>query len=266
MHTGHSCTWLCEFQRLLCRQGTKIYQVHVGGEFYLPLYFQSVKEASPVRSGALILPLVLSQTVTGIASGVLVHRTGRYLEIMWIGSAILTLGFGMLVHLNATSPLAQIIGFQIVGGLGSGALFGTPLIALQAHVSQDDTATATAAGSFLRNIGSSMSVVLGGVVFHNGMTSQAAHMRDAGVSADVVQQFSGGDAGANVQVISNIVDIGQKIAIKEAFAWSLRNLWILYTCMAFLGLVATAFVGKRNLSTEHVETKTGLKAEMLQPS
>ena len=237
--------------------------MHVGGEYYLPLYFQSVKDASPLRSGALIVPLMISQTVAGIAAGILIHRTGRYLEIMWIGSAIFTLGFGMLVNLNSTSPLSHIIGFQILGGLGSGVLFGTPLIALQAHVSQDDTATATAAGSFLRNLGSSMSVVLGGVVFHNGMSSQAAHMRDAGVSADVVQQFSG---GANVQAISTIVDIGQKIAIKEAFAWSLRNLWILYTCVAFMGFVATVFVGKRNLSTEHIETKTGLKAEMIPPS
>ena len=204
--------------------------------------------------------------MTGIASGVLIHRTGRYLEIMWIGSAILTLGFGMLIYLNAMSPLGQIIGFQIIGGLGSGVLFGTPLIALQAHVSQDDTATATAAGSFLRNLGSSMSVVIGGLVFQTGMNSQAAHMRDAGVSADVVQKFAEGDAGANVQVISTIVDISHKIAIKEAYAWSLRNLWILYTCIAFLGLVATAFVGKRKLSTEHVETKTGLKAEMVQPT
>ena len=240
--------------------------MHVGGEFYLPLYFQSVKEASPVLSGALILPLILSQTVTGIASGVLIHRTGRYLEIMWIGSAILTLGFGLLIHLNSMSPLGQIIGFQIIGGLGSGVLFGTPLIALQAHVSQDDTATATAAGSFLRNLGSSMSVVIGGLVFQTGMNSQAARMRDAGVSADVVQKFAEGDAGANVQVISTIVDVGHKIAIKEAYAWSLRNLWILYTCIAFLGLVATAFVGKRKLSTEHVETKTGLKPEMVQPN
>ena len=219
-----------------------------------------------MRSGALILPFILSQTVTGIASGILVHRTGRYLEIMWIGSAILTLGFGLLIHLNATSPLGQIIGFQIIGGLGSGVLFGTPLIALQAHVSQDDTATATATSSFLRNLGSSMSVVLGGVVFQNGMHRQAAHMRDAGVSADIVQQLSGGDGGANTHLISTIVDLAQKLAVKEAFAWSLRNLWILYTCIAFAGLVATLFVGKRSLSKEHVETKTGLKAEMLQPS
>ena len=240
--------------------------MHVGGEYYLPLYFQSVKQASPIRSGALILPLILSQTVTGIASGILIHRTGRYVEIMWIGSAVLTIGFGMLVHLNATSPLGQIIGFQIIGGLGSGVLFGAPLIALQAHVSQDDTATATATYSFLRNLGSSMSVVLGGVVFQNGMHLQAAHMRDAGVSAGVVQLLSEGDGGANVQVIGTIVDLAQKLAIKEAFAWSLRNLWILYTCIAFVGFIATVFVGEKSLSKEHVETKTGLKAEMLQPS
>lgn len=182
--------------------------------------------------------------------------------MLWIGSALLTLGFGMLIHLDATSPLGQIIGFQIIGGLGSGLLFEPPLIALQAHVSQDDTATGTAAISFLRNLGASITVVIGGVIFQNGMHLQGEHMREAGVSEEVARQFSAGEAGANVGLLATIVDKSQKLAIQEAFAWSLKNVWILYTCVAFLALFATAFMGKRKLSMEHTETRTGLpKAE-----
>ena len=194
----------------------------------------------------------------GITCGIIIHRTGKYLEVQWIGSALLTLGFGMLIHLNATSPLSEIVSFQIVAGLGSGLLFEPPLIALQAHVSQDDTATATATLSFIRNLGMSMSIVIGGVIFQNGMHLRTKNMISAGVPADVASEFSAGDAAANVEKISTIVDLAQKLAIKEAYAWSLRNLWILYTCISFVGLVATAFVAKRKLSKEHVETRTGL--------
>ena len=239
-------------------------QAFIGGEYFLPLYFQAVKDALPLRSGVLILPFILSETFMGITSGVLIHRYGRYLEILWIGAALLTLGFGMLINLDATSPLSQIVGFQIVGGLGSGLLFEPPLIALQAHVSQQDTATATATFSFIRNLGTSMAVVIGGVIFQNGMHMQSAHLRSTGVPAEVVHQFSAGDAAANVNVISTIPDATQRFAIKEAFAWSLRNLWIFYTCVAFVGLVATAFVGKRKLSRDHVETRTGLQKEEAQ--
>jgi hypothetical protein len=46
--------------------------------YYLPQYFQVVLGASPIRSGVLLLPLVLVQTVTAFSSGILVSKTGDY--------------------------------------------------------------------------------------------------------------------------------------------------------------------------------------------
>ncbi|KAL8953212.1 MAG: hypothetical protein Q9222_000911 [Ikaeria aurantiellina] len=233
--------------------------VFVAGEYYLPLYFQACQSASPIRSGVLTLPFLLSETATGIAAGFLIHRTGRYLELMYIGTLLMTLGFGLFIHFDATSPLAQIVAFQIVAGLGSGLLFEPPLIALQAHVSQADTATATSMFGFSLNLATSISVVVGGVIFQNGMQSHGAPMlRAANVSQDIVQHFSGAEAAANVLIISTIADEGQKAVVKEAFAWSLRNMWILYTVVGGVGVVASGFIGKKELSKEHVETRTGL--------
>ena len=98
-------------------------QVFIAAEYYLPLYFQSVQEASPLHSGVLLLPTIVTTATMGVLVGVFIHRTGRYLEIMWIGTALLTLGNGLLISLNATSTLKEIIPFQIVVGLGSGMLF-----------------------------------------------------------------------------------------------------------------------------------------------
>ncbi|KAL8691558.1 MAG: hypothetical protein Q9218_003237 [Villophora microphyllina] len=232
--------------------------VFIAGEYYLPLYFQAVEEASPIRSGVLILPFFLSETVMGIMVGILIHRTGRYLELMWVGTLLMAIGFGLFIHLDATSSLGEIVGSQIVAGLGSGMLFEPPLIAIQANVSQDDTATATAAFGFTLNMATSISIVIGGVIFQNSMQNRGSTLRAAGLSKDVVHKFAGEDAAANVLIIRTVADITQKLAIKEAFAWSLRNMWILYTCMAILGVVASAFVEKRELSKEHVETRTGL--------
>ena len=198
--------------------------------------------------------------MAGILAGVIMHRTGKYLELMWVGMSLVSIGFGMLIHLNATSPLSQIVGFQMVAGAGSGLMFEPPLIAIQAHVSQDDTATATATLGFVRGLGTSISVVIGGVLFQNGMQMRAFHLRAAGLSAKLIESFSGAEAAANVMVIGTINEQSQKLAVKEAFAWSLRNTWILYTCIAILGLVAGGFVGKRELSREHVETKTGIES------
>jgi hypothetical protein len=173
----------------------------------------------------------------------------------------MTLGFGLLIDLNATSTLREIIPFQIVAGIGSGVLFEPPLIALQTLVSQDDTATATATFGFIRNVGLSLSIIIGGVVFQNGMSLRAPQLRASGLPRNITDQLSGSAAAANVMVISTLRNPAQKLVVKNAFAWSLRNLWILFTSVAVCGIVATGFISKQVLGREHTETKTGLKKE-----
>jgi cyanate permease len=119
-------------------------------EYYLPLYFQASRGTSPLRSGVLILPLTCSEAGIGILTGILIHQTGRYRELTWFGMTLLTIGTGLYIHLDRTSSVGEIAAFQLVAGIGSGFLFESPLIAIQAMVSQADTATATATMGFVR--------------------------------------------------------------------------------------------------------------------
>jgi len=172
---------------------------------------------------------------------------------------LLTIGNGLYIHLTATSSIGSIIAFEVVAGLGGGLLFDPPLIALQALVSQDDTATATATLGFMRNVGISLSIVIGGVIFQNGMQLQRSNLRDHGLPADLVKDFSGADAATNINLIATISNQAQKLAVKQAFAWSLRNIWIMATCMAACGLLAGGLVTKKELAKEHTETQTGIR-------
>ena len=70
-----------------------------------------------------------------------------------------------------------------------------------------------------------------------------------------------GDSAASIEYIGAIDDKAQLLAVREAFAWSLRNMWILYTCMSAVGIFFSAFILRANLNKEHVETRTGLKIE-----
>ncbi|KAF9894295.1 hypothetical protein FE257_007798 [Aspergillus nanangensis] len=231
----------------------------LGAEYYLPLYFQSAKAASPFHSGLLILPFVLSEAGLSLAAGIIIHRTGRYLEIIWIGMAFVVCGMGLFINYDATSSLGKIIGYQIAAGLGCGLLFFPPLLALQNNVPQSANASATATFCFVRNVAMAMSVVLGGVVFQNSMDMQQSTLIGAGLSASTTEELTGAEAAANVVVIPSIEDAGQRQAVKDAYALSLRNLWILYACLAAVGFVASLFIGRQQLRKEHVEMKTGLK-------
>jgi len=47
--------------------------------YYLPIYFQSVKGATPTLSGVYLLPSVIAQLICAIGAGKLVGKIGYYL-------------------------------------------------------------------------------------------------------------------------------------------------------------------------------------------
>lgn len=236
----------------------------MGTEYYLPLYFQSAKGASPIRSGLLILPLILATASSAAISGMLIHRTGEYRLILQVGMVLLSLGVGLFIQFDTDSSIATIIGIEVLAGAGIGLCFLPPLIAMQAHVAQDDTAMATSTFGFLCNLSYALSVVVGGVVFERSMALRETALADAGLPAGLRGQLSGSDAAANVELIGTIEDLALRHAVKDAFSWSMRNMWILYTSVAVCGIASSLFLSKVVLSNEHTETKTGIKKKAVE--
>ena len=93
---------------------------------------------------------MVTESLIGIFAGVLIHRTGHYLELTRIGPVIMTIGMGLYVLSSTFSTTGEIVGFQVLMGIGSGLLFEPPLLALQAFVPQQNVATASSTFSFVR--------------------------------------------------------------------------------------------------------------------
>ncbi|KAF2754679.1 MFS drug transporter [Pseudovirgaria hyperparasitica] len=214
--------------------------VFIAAEYYIPLQLQSTKELSPLHAGLFTLPIVVGEGVMGIVAGFYIHYTGRYLELIYAGCTLMAIGTGMYISLEADSSFGLFIGSELVGGFGAGMLFAPPLIAMQNLVPQEDTATATATFGFCRAIATAMSIVIGGVVFQNGMEARVKYLLAEGLPLSLAEQYSGQEAAANVLRIPDIENIEHKNAIKEAYAWSLSNMWIMFTVVAVLGVVAGA--------------------------
>jgi MFS family permease len=231
--------------------------VNVSSWYFLPLYFQAVRGFTPLRSGLLILPITIVQSIVGVAAGLFIFRTGRYLELIWVGMAITCLGFGLFITLSIDTSLTKVILLEIFAGLGVGFVFQPLLIAFQSSVSQDEMAAATALYGFVRSLSTSVSIVLGGVIFQNQMQAHYEHLRSV-LPSNIAQKFSGDAAAANVRLIRTLT-AAQSRVVKSSYAKSLSAMWILYCSIAALGLVMSMFITKEKLSTEHIETKTGLE-------
>lgn len=247
------------FVRLNSVIDTKAYreQVNVSSWYFLPLYFQSVKGSSPLHSGLLILPISCLQSTVSVAAGALINRTGRYLELIWIGMAITSLGFGLFIKLDVKSSLVEVVILEIVAGIGVGLVFQPPLIALQSLVEPDDVAAATALMGFVRSLSTAISIVVGGAIFQSQMQTHYKKLLTI-LPLDIAQKFSGNSAAANVKLIETLTSV-QKAVVKDCFSQSLSSMWILYASVAVLGLVISTFISRQKLSTEYVETRTGLE-------
>jgi hypothetical protein len=86
---------------------------------------------------------------------------------------------------------------EIVAGLGVGLVFQPPLIALQSLVKSDDIATATALFGLIRSLSTSVSIVIGGVIFQNKMQAHYNQLRSF-LPASIAQMFSGDMEAANI--------------------------------------------------------------------
>jgi MFS family permease len=90
------------------------------GNYYLPIYFQTVRNASPAMSGVYILPSILSSMLMAVASGALVSRWGYYLPWMMVSAVLAGIGNGLLSTVDLHTHPVKWIWYQVIMGLGRG--------------------------------------------------------------------------------------------------------------------------------------------------
>ncbi|KAF6818753.1 multidrug resistance protein fnx1 [Colletotrichum sojae] len=229
----------------------------ISGSYWLPLYFQGVQGVSSLLSGVYLLPYVLSLSLMSALAGFVIRRTGNYLYLIVGGMAVATVGFGLFRDLPADRNFTKIVLYQMVAGLGIGPNFQSPLIAVQTSVEPRDIAAATSTFGFIRQMATSISVVIGGVVFNNEMQRQRPRLL-AELGPELAGMLSGSSAASSVGAVAGL-EGEQGTVARGAYLSSLRTMYVVYVAFAGLGLVTSLFIRQKQLSKKHTEHRTGLK-------
>ncbi|KAL4876323.1 major facilitator superfamily domain-containing protein [Aspergillus karnatakaensis] len=188
--------------------------------YFNPLYFQSLLGVRPIQSGLYLFALVLPLSAATLASGLYVKRTGSYRPLIWISGAIMLTGTGLFISFSQTLNLAKIVVYQLVAGIGAGPLFQAPMIAFQAQLEERDVASGNAALAFLKNLATSSSLVLGGVVLQGSAATGSSH--------------------------GGMVDLGDEE--RGVFMEGLRNMWVFYTAVCGVMWFSSFVIRGRSLS------------------
>ncbi|RHZ62631.1 hypothetical protein CDV55_106177 [Aspergillus turcosus] len=137
--------------------------------YYLPIYFQAIKGASPMMSGVDLLPSILSQLVGTLFSGVAVTRMGYYLPFVVASSIITTVGHGMLSTLSPSSSTGKWIGYQIIVGFGRGLGLQMPFVAVQNTLPPSMVSISMSLLTFLQTLGGALFLTFGETTFTNSL-------------------------------------------------------------------------------------------------
>lgn len=153
--------------------------------YYLPFYFQAVKGTSAEGSGIRTIPYLVSITIASIAVGGFVTVVGLYVPFTWAGSALFTVGAGMIYTLKPHSPVGMWIGYQILAGAGAGMCVQIPFIAVQVVLSKKDMPIGNAIAIFFNSLGGAISISIAQNIFSNALVREIPRYT-AGVDPAVI--------------------------------------------------------------------------------
>lgn len=138
--------------------------------YYLPIWFQAVRGATPISSGLRYLPSVISDVLTSIIGGAMVMNVGWYNPFYIFGVAILSIGSGLLTTLTPTTGAGKWIGYQILTGSGYSFMVTMPHIALQAVLPPDLIPIASTTLLFAMTASCSILLAVGQAIFQAFLT------------------------------------------------------------------------------------------------
>ncbi|RFU34088.1 hypothetical protein B7463_g2247, partial [Scytalidium lignicola] len=139
--------------------------------YYLPLWFQVVKNASPTMSGVMILPTAISQCFGAVLAGRFVQFIGYVTPWALIGSMLTAVGAGLITTFTLSTGAGAWIGYQILIGTGRGSVLQMPITAIQSLLPAKDVSIATAQVFFCQYLGASVFLSVGQTIFTNSLRS-----------------------------------------------------------------------------------------------
>ncbi|KIW17915.1 hypothetical protein PV08_05110 [Exophiala spinifera] len=150
--------------------------------FSVPLYFQVTERLSNTQAGARLFPAILGNTVASILSGVMIQRTGKYKNILILGTLLSGVSYILvLFRWNGNTSLVESL-YIIPGGFGTGLVLSAAFISLQAAVTKETMSPAISALYLFTGLGSILGLAFLNVILQGVLRSRfESRLVDLGV-------------------------------------------------------------------------------------
>ena len=197
--------------------------------YSLPLYFQAVEGSSAIRSGVETLPFIMAVIFALIVSSSFISKSGIYIPWLVGGTALGTLGAGLLIMLKPDSSQAFWAGIGFLAGLGPGMAWMIPFSAATAVLSSEDLALGTGAVALFQVLGGTITVSLAQSIYVNKFQQALFSIPNVDPAAVLSQGITSFRETVSAEALPAVIDAANS-AISKTF--------IVATVFGGLGLLA----------------------------
>jgi EmrB/QacA subfamily drug resistance transporter len=212
-----------------CAVGFIVGLAMFGSVTYMPVYLQVVKGESPSMAGMLLTPMMAGVLTSSIISGQIISRIGRYRMFPIAGTAVMTIGLGLLATLDTETSAVRVATDMLILGLGLGMVMQVLILAVQNAVDYENLGVATSGATLFRAIGGSIGVSLFGAIFSAGLAAGLAGKFPSGSGLGVAT-----DLGAIRELPAELQDV-----FLSAYADAVQPIFLIATFVAAFGFCLT---------------------------
>ena len=195
---------------------------------YFYSYLQVVQNDSITASGHIVQTFTFTSTVTAICISVVIKYTRHYKYYITAGACIYLMGIGLMIRYRSLgSSTSQIVGTQIVVGIGGGMLNVPAQLGVQAAVSHSDVAVATAIFLTIVEIGGAVGNAISGAVWTANIPKKLVRYLPSDALADAPLIFG------NLTIAKSYMEGSpERSAIDRSYQETMNILLIIAACLA----------------------------------
>ena len=201
----------------------------------------AVRFTSPIAAGLAIFPFMCAFLPGSAIVSQLITRLGSFRWAIWSGWLLATLGAGLLILMDQNIKTPAWAGIEVVFGLGSGMVLSSINFGIQAIMKTEDCGRAACMYAFMRTLGMTIGVAVGGTVFQNLMAQKLA---DVALPVEISR-----NAEAYIAILQTMAATDSaRIGILQAYVHGFKGVFAVLTGVSGIGLLSSLLIKHHDMN------------------
>ncbi|KAH8816906.1 major facilitator superfamily domain-containing protein [Xylogone sp. PMI_703] len=219
--------------------GSVVFNITLGASFFvvvyfIPIWFQAIKGASPIKSGVMNIPMVLAVIIFTFISGGGITASGYYGPFLLFSSVLSSIGVGLLTTFHVDTSHSAWIGYQVLYGIGIGAGMQVCFVVVQAALPPADIPVAMALVVFAQTLGGAIFVSVSDNIFSNLLIKNLKEIVPS-VTPSIV-------SSAGATNLKNVIDPQFLPGVLVAYNHAITQTWYTAVALASVSIIGVAAV------------------------